>query len=513
MKEKDIKEISELKYASIGEPDANSEFFIAKMQQKDPIFIDAYYDDASSDLDEFKKGIKFILYGQKGTGKTALLRNIERSSNNEGYKTNFVVFKKEILEEAELAALAVNDTVSAVIDEDEIKKTKFFHHAMKRLLLSLLLANCNEIDDPADEDEAWYVKLFNNFKESSAGEIASNVVDNIHDILSSSNINLDKISGNPVKLNPAKIIKRSNDKFLKFCFKQFKKKGLKCRIFLDEMHFAYRDKNSLASDSSLVRDTILAVSTINEKLVEENIDSRIFISIRSEFLEQPEIATADIAHTIQSYGKEISWEVHPHNASHPIFELMASRLSINYGSNFDKNQMFLRFFPGTKYLKFMDYSWGKPRDIVRYFKSAKESFPNNKSITSNEFNAILRKYSNSAWQDIRSTLTAFVPMASLTSLENSLNAIANDFYRNRSQFNKALIIQHLQSAHENMKINGVDFEVDELFRLLYITGIFYFRYKDAVNGNYIYHQYHRGNRRPTENGQVRLHMAVAKAFS
>lgn len=85
---------NQLKFASIGEPDANAEFFIAKMERRQPIFIDAYYDDSSSDMDEFRKGSKFILYGQKGTGKTALLRNIEKSSGAEGYKTNFVVFKK-----------------------------------------------------------------------------------------------------------------------------------------------------------------------------------------------------------------------------------------------------------------------------------------------------------------------------------------------------------------------------------------------------------------------------------
>lgn len=422
--------------------------------------------------------------------------------------------KKEILEEAELATITVSDGIAIVVDEDEIKKTRFFHHAMKRLLLSLLLSNCSEIDDEKNEDDAWYKKAYESIKNSTTGEIASYVADSIYQTLSSAKINIDKVTGGAAELNAAKAIKRSNDAYSKFCFSQFKKKKLKCRIFLDEMHFAYRDKNSLASDASLVRDTILAVYSINEKLIENDIDSRIFISLRSEFLEQPEIATADIAHTIQSYGKEISWEVHAHDIRHPIFDLMASRLAINYGKQFGKSIMFDNFFPNNKYIDFMQFSWGKPRDIVRFFKSAKELYPNNSKINKDEFSSILRKYSNSSWQDIRSALTAFVPKDSLISLEKSLTNIASEFYKDRDNFSKQKILTLLEPAYTNMIKHGVDYDLEELFRLLYITGIFYFRYKDnSGKSKYIYHQYHRGNRRPSEKGDVLIHSAVAKAFS
>lgn len=56
------------------------------------------------------------------------------------------------------------------------------------------------------------------------------------------------------------------------------------------------------------------------------------------------------------------------------------------------------------------------------------------------------------------------------------------------------------------------YEVGELFRLLYIIGIFYITYTDA-RGELILHQFHRGNRRPIDKGNVNLHYAIAKAFS
>lgn len=499
-----------LKMASIGEPDANAEYFLARREKKNPIFIDAYYDDQSSDMHEFRSGSKFILYGQKGTGKTALLRHLEKSSSPE-YKTKFVVFRKEILEEAELSSMAVGDGVSIVVDEDQIKRTHFYQHAMKRLLLSLLLAECNDIDK-TPENAGWFSSILENIKTSSTGEIASLVIDSILATAGSAQLDLERASKSMVTLDSARVIKRSNDAFTKYCFKQFKSRKLQARIFLDEMHFAYRDKSTLGADAALVRDTIIAVQNINEKLIEEEIDSCIYMSVRSEFLEHPEIATADIAHTIQSYGKEISWESHVYEKSHPVFDLITSRLQLTFGEEFKKNTLFSRFFPSNSHFDFLSYSWGKPRDIVRFFKSAKESYPNNYKLTKQEVSSVLRKYSNSAWQDIRSALTAFVPKDAIPALEQCITIMTKKTFEEGYKYTLQNALKELEPAHKKMQSEGVTYEIPELFRLLYIVGIFYITYIDS-RGDQIVHQFHRGNRRPVDKGNVHLHFAVAKAFS
>lgn len=499
-----------LKMAAIGEPDANAEYFLARKEKKNPIFIDAYYDDQSSDMSEFNTGSKFILYGQKGTGKTALLRHLEKSSLSD-YKTKFVIFRKEILEEAELSSMAVADGVSLVVDEEQIKRTHFYQHAMKRLLLTLLLTECNDLET-APENISWFSKIYEGIKTSSTGEIASLVIDSIVSAVGSVKIDVNSATKSLASIDASKAIKRSNDAFTKYCFQQFKKKNLKARIFLDEMHFAYRDKTTLGADAALVRDTIIAVQNINEKLIEDEIDSCIFISVRSEFLEHAEIATADIAHTIQSYGKEISWESHIYNRSHPIFDLMASRLRLSFGADFSKKNLLTRFFPGQRHTDFLNYSWGKPRDIVRYFKAAKESYPNNYKLSDTEVSSVLRKYSNSAWQDMRSALTAFVPKDSITHLESCIAVMAKRAFEQGQKYSLSSALLELEPAHKKMQEEGVKYEVSELFRLLYIIGIFFITYTDS-SGATIMHQFHRGNRRPVDKGNVNLHFAVAKAFS
>jgi len=69
-----------LKQIDVGETDANAEYFIAKRAKTEPMFQRAYYEQSTGFSEELNDGHKFIIYGQKGTGKTAILRHLEFQS-------------------------------------------------------------------------------------------------------------------------------------------------------------------------------------------------------------------------------------------------------------------------------------------------------------------------------------------------------------------------------------------------------------------------------------------------
>lgn len=499
------------KQIDIGETDANAEYFSAIRSNKEPMFIRAFYDSGSSIERDLLDGNKFILIGQKGTGKTAVLRHLDNVSKAT-YSTEFVVFRKEIVEEAQLAGLASTFSTSIVVDEDKIKETKFYYHAMKRLLLTLLLSKAADVENEIPEDASWFRKIYSDLKGSSVGQVAALVTDSVMGTLESVNIDVSKATKGVVNITPSMSIKRSNDAFQKFAFSQFKSKYLKARIFLDEMHFAYRDKETLGSDAALVRDTVLAVREINEKLIENNIDSMIYMSIRSEFLEHQEIAVSDVAHTIESYGAEISWESARFDREHPMFMVALARLQLLFGQELTRDVMIKRYIPRSEIADFLEYTWGKPRDIIRYFKAAKGAFPNNGSLKPHEFSTVIRRYSQAAWQDVKAALTAFVPKNSIPKLEEAIQVIANHNFDNSIVFDKATLRNHLAVSFQHMQQEGVSYDINELIKLLYIVGVFYVRYKDR-QGQVIIHQFHRGNRHPTASGQFYVHRAVARAFS
>jgi len=448
---------------------------------------------------------------KKALAKTAVLRHLDALSR-EQYATEFVVFRKEIVEEAQLAGLAATFSASVVVDEDKIKQTRFYYHAMKRLLLTLLLSKCNDLDKEIPDDSSWFRKVYSDIRNSTVGQVASLVTDSIIGSLEAVNIDVSKATKGIVSVTPDIAIKRSNDAFQAFAYGQFEKRKLKARIFLDEMHFAYRDKQTLGADSALVRDTVLAVREINEKLIDKQIDSMVYMSIRSEFLEHQEIAVSDIAHTVESYGAEISWENARFDREHPMFLVALERLKLSLGSDLTRDVMLERYIPRRNISEFLEYTWGKPRDIIRYFKAAEGALPNNGSVRSHEYSNVIRRYSQSAWQDIKGALTAFVPKDALPALEDALQTVANHNFDNSVIFDRETLIFHLAGAYGVMKKSGVTYDINELIKLLYIVGVFYVTYKDA-KGQRIIHQFHRGNRHPTAKGHYYVHRAVARAFS
>lgn len=500
--------LTALKNIDVGEPDANAEYFISLRAKKDPMYMRGFSEFGGGVYNQLVDATKFILYGQKGTGKTAILRKLQVQLS-ENYATSFVVFKKEIVEEAQLSDVGV---AGYLVDEEKIKSTKLYYHAMKRLILALLLSKCNELDHD-ESGETWFSSVVANLKESSVGQIASFVTESIVSIVKSANIDLNAASKGMVSVDASLLVKKSNDAFQKYALKQFKNKSLKARIFLDEMHFAYRDSNALSSDAALVRDSLLAAREINEKLVEEGIDALIYVSVRSEFLEHQEIAVADIAHTIESYGVEISWESAPYDRNHPMFDLILKRIEVSLGRNISKDDIFNYYIPVTRIEDFLQYTWGKPRDIVRYFKAAKQSYPEMATIRLGKpFNDVMKRYAQASWQDMKAALASFVPKNSIPLLEEALQELASRNFDNSKDFNLINMTTLLKGAHDDMKLNGVKYDINELIKLLYIIGVIFISYKDA-RGQTIVHQFHRGNRRPSKNSRYFLHRTIAKALS
>lgn len=500
-----------LKNIDVGETDANAEYFLSQRAKSDPMYLKAFFDPDGVTVSSLQNANKFILFGQKGTGKTAILRHLDSKLSSD-YITGFVVFRKEIIEEAQLVGLDANISASMVVDEDKIKESKFYYHAMTRLLLTLLLSKCEEIDN-IPEDIGWFKSLYSEIKGSSVGQIASLVTDSVLGSLETVTFDVSRATSGVVKVDAAKAIKRSNDAFKKFAFSKIESTNLRARLFLDEMHFAYRDADGLSADAALVRDTILAVREINEKLIELQVDSLIYISVRSEFLEHQEIAVADVSHTIESYGVELSWESAPYDRTHPVFELVLNRIKLSVGDQFTKDDIFSRFIQDNSAPRFLEYTWGKPRDIIRYFKSLIASYPNLGSIrSSNEFGNILRRYSQAAWKDQKAALASFVPKNSLPKVEEAIQEIANRDLDRSKVFKKPDIALAMSDAFQDMVKNGVSYDIDEFIKLLYIVVIFYVSYKDA-NGQNIVHQFHRGNRKPYSKGEFHVHRAVARALS
>lgn len=498
-----------LKEIDFGEPDANAEYMISLRSRKSPLYLTAWSPPEIKDFEAYATGAKFIITGHKGTGKTAILRHMEATAIAEGYSTEFIVFKNEIIREAELLRIDHKNFNGSIVEEENLKGGKFYYHAIKRVMISLLISKLHSTNLSEEIVEKGYFEKLIGTPGKEALRIA---FDSILNIAQSAEVDINKLTKGMLKVDPGQLLKKSNDDLLTQSVRLAKSQDSKIRLYFDEMHFAYRDRASLHSDATLVRDTILVSQALNERFASEGVDIVIYIALRREFLDQPEIAQMDVVHVIESYGEAITWEHYPSDSKHPIFDFIALRFAAAMPPKFTKKDLLKTYLSNISPENLLEYTWSKPRDLVRFFKIAQNIDGNTIVISQDKYKIILRSYCEQAWREAKSALAAFIPTDSLPLLERGLKELIPGQFDGSKAIKQTDLARAMQPAFETALKSGIKYDISDFCNILYMMGIIYYVYVDA-NGQRIYQQYHRGNTNPTQTGDIRIHSAVAKALS
>jgi hypothetical protein len=501
-----------LSQISVGEPDANSEFFAALRAKRRPVFLAGFYSPPHFPFAQFQTGEKYLIYGQKGTGKTSILRHIKDVS--EADESEFLIFKRSFLEEVDLTDMS---NIPLALDESEIKKFKHFQHTIKRLLILILIRKSFSIkpydSDQDESDDEATKSIISKIYNSSIGDAIKFGLDSVGNIFQSLGLNVEKLTAGAALLEGGRLVKRSNDSLLSYFVKRMKRfSDKRIELYVDEIHFAYRSEESLQQDAILVRDTILAIQSLNDRFAEESIGITIFAAVRSEYLEHPIIATADINHAIESVGHELTYENFAQDKNHPLFVIISDRFRLSIGNDFTNNDLFKYYLANISPIDFLGRTWSKPRDIVRFFKCAQKLYPERVTLATKEINAVWRNYSQEAWKELKSSASPFMNPPALVDFENVLGDLAPSQFDGSDRLDIDKFSKILQPVFDKAKGSQQNFYSFEHFlRLLYILGIFSTKRKDA-NENDIYHSYHRGNRNFHANGLVLIHPTVLKAL-
>jgi len=493
----------------IGEPDANAEYFSALRRKGIPLFLDAFLMMPNFPMSQILNGDKFLLHGQKGTGKTATLRYVEKALKVGG-AVEFVIFKKAFIEELDLQAFS---KLPLFVDEEDIKKFKHYHHALKRvfiyILISLVLRDGGsaEVDSLDNNNKGIVAKL----RDSLIGDVVRFAFDSLTTIASVVEFDLGKATNEKVLLDASRALKRNNDDLLAFLCRELARTRKKVYLILDEIHFAYRSEESLQQDAILVRDCIMAIQSLNDRFAQEGCEALIYAAVRSEYLEHPIIATADINHSIESVGVNLNWSTYMANSNHPLFHMLFKRFKTATDGSFTRETFMRVYFANIDAFEFLNKTWYKPRDFIRFFKCAKELFPQKVTLTSSDANAVWRRYAQDSWNEMKSAASPFLPPPALVLLESTLRSHTPDWFQNK-KLTVAEFAKVMRPVYELAKGNNVNFyDFDHFLNLLYILGVFGTRH-EVGGGEVIYQTYHRGNRSFHIEGEVQDHPTVMKAF-
>lgn len=497
-----------LSQIEIGEPDANSEFFSSQRENSIPIFLSNFHVTENFPIADFSKGKKYIVYGHKGTGKTAALRYIENKIKDR-YDTNFIIFKRSVMEEVDISHFS---KIPLMVDDKHINSIKHFHHAIKRMLIIILLGMIKDVEAGVEKKEGIITSVISKLKESRVFDLISYSFETVRDAFESTSIDISKISNSKAFVDAAMMLKKQNDELLSFLIKSSIKHGSHLAIFLDEIHFAYRSEDALQQDAMLVRDTILAVQSLNERFIQEGLNINIYCGIRSEYLEHPIISTADVNHAVESVGFNLNWSFFANDKSHPLFELIYKRFKSSIGDSFTIGEFFRIYLNSIDPETFLNRTWAKPRDFVRFFKISKEMYPNKSQLGTSEQNAVWRTYSHAAWSELKTSASPFLPPESLSLFESVMKRVTAETLDGKKKYSVSDFELILKPVYDSAKKKSKNFySKDHFMNLIFMLGVFGTRHTDK-NHQDIYQTFHRGNRSFHDLGEVRIHPTILKAL-
>jgi len=103
-----------------------------------------------------------------------------------------------------------------MVDEDEIKRFKHYHQALKRVFIYILIYLSLQVDkdsevDALDNDNK---SLISKLKISKIGDVIKLAFDSLSSLAQVASIDVGKLTDNKVILDASKAIKRNNDDLL-----------------------------------------------------------------------------------------------------------------------------------------------------------------------------------------------------------------------------------------------------------------------------------------------------------
>lgn len=403
--------------------------------------------------------------------------------------------------------------IPLMVDDSKVKSLKHFHHAIKRMLIIIMLGMSNGRDESLNQSENNFLQsVMLKLKDSKVYDLISFSFETVRDTFESASIDISKLTSGKAFVDTALMLKKQNDELLSFFIKQARKNDSKIAVFLDEIHFAYRSEDALQQDAMLVRDTILAVQSLNERFIQEGINATIYCGIRSEYLEHPIISTADVNHAIESVGYNLNWSFFANNKTHPLFELIYKRFRSSIGPEFTMGEFFRIYLNSVDPELFLSRTWAKPRDFVRFFKISREMYPNKSQLSNSEQNAVWRTYSHAAWSELKTSASPFLPPEALSLFETTMRKLTAETIDAKKIYSVSEFEQKLKPVYDLAKKNTKNFYgKDHFMTLIFMLGVFGTRHTDKHNQE-IYQTFHRGNRSFYDQGEVRIHPTILKAL-
>lgn len=394
-------------------------------------------------INDFINGHRYYICGEKGTGKSALLRYLQYTLLEN--RTNLVIpirfksdfdssDKKEFLQ----TQTSTNENPTQGLEDisSELNTIKVW----QVFILNKLLEESSFRKVALFKDDKNWKKLkslikivYPEYKDRIVPKIKRGKLTLKSEVIKelSAEIELDVDFDNKSKTI-------SYNKLAKLIWETFSKLKFNANaayVLFDELELSVKSSKENERDTKLVRDLIIAVDRFNELCKTKGYNIHIIASIRTEVIRSTVAVGAEINKSIEDYGVIISWyQKGGDYLGNKLLKMIENKIIACEEQNgiMEHGNIWSKYFHTTinnvetrKYI--LNYSWMHPRDIIRLMNCVLEQHESEEKFTQEMFDRSMQNYSARSWLEISESMCLKYTTDDLTTIRKLFTNIEVPF--------------------------------------------------------------------------------------
>lgn len=476
----------------LGKIDAYNEF----LEYGQEIFKELFFEYPNFDLNAVLNGSIYYICGDKGTGKTMLLKYIESIiyENNALHFSEFIRFKKDIDEEQRnliKRASIPNQSFEEIIDKNipsdtSINCTLAWQVYLIKVIIKKLRNTENAIFDQGDKNwiDLSYI-LDAVYDEPKEGSSIKKIIP--------------KIKKGNVEINFAKYGKLQLDlewndeekKSVPFntiakriidLYSSLKVVGeARLHILIDELELSLIHKKQYIRDVTLIRDLIFSVQYMSEISKIKGYNIYFISAIRNEVYKEAASKGLEVNKPIHDFGFQIEWTQKGGDIKeHPLLKMLEKRIIYSEKQkNIEQcDDIWEKYFIDSirigsgKSINIFNYildqTWYRPRDIIRMFTIIQSKYGNRNFIDKEVFDGVRQRYAQESWEEFEEILTAKYSDKETVGIRHALTGLAIPF---TVQNFAEQIDGKAQTFSEVEELQKKNVKPQQVLRILYDIGV------------------------------------------
>ena len=485
--------MSELKISDmyLGKIDGYNEF----LEYGQDTCKDLFFEFPNVSISKLLNGSLYYIFGNKGTGKTMLLKYLESrvSENPETNFTEFIRFKKDVDAEQrnQIKRVAVPDNGFEEVIEKDIPTDVSLDCSLawQVYFIKVILNRLAKTEYGVfNRDEENWLKLSTLIEAVYGGNESENQIKKIMPQMKRGNIKLNipvlgkaSIDFEWLGVDEDTVSFSTIAKKILFLYSKLEPVDNNIYILVDELELSLKKNKEYQRDITLIRDLILAIESLNEISRKNHYNVYIIAAIRNEVYKNIISKGLEINKTVLDFGVAISWEQKGGNIrNHPLLRMLEKRIHYSETKKGlpESTDIWKKYFSPTigesklsieNYI--LDQTWYKPRDIIRLFSIIQKQHGEKFFFDQEIFDSVRKQYSEESWIEFEEVLTVKYSDVEVEGIKKALTGLDLPF-----------VPKQFQASIDGKK----DFfeEVEELSKKRKTFQILKDLYEIGVIGNY-----------------------------